>query len=390
MLSPVDPRRDRAITLLERLIAFDTETSKSNLALIDFVEDVLRAEGVTFTRQPNAEGDKAALFATIGPMIDGGVVLSGHTDCVPTTGQSWTSDPLKLREADGRLYGRGTCDMKGFAALALALLPEFKAARLTKPIHLLLSYDEETTCLGPVDLIARFGRDLPRPGACIVGEPTSMLVADAHKSISTYETTVRGHEAHSSKPQLGANAISTAGELIAQLSRMQAEYEAQAEPGGRFDPPYSTVHCGVLQGGSARNILAKEARMLWEFRAMPGTAPDEALRRFEDYAQRVALPKLARFHSDVAITTRTEVEVPGLAPEPGSRAETLALKLARRNATIAVVYATEAGRFQSAGVPTVVCGPGSIDQAHQPDEYLEIAQIDAGLGFLRGLIGELS
>jgi acetylornithine deacetylase len=387
--APADPRRARAVELLARLVSFDTETSKSNLGLIEDVETLLRQEGVVFTRQPNATGDKAALFATIGPMIDGGVILSGHTDVVPVTGQSWTSDPFTLREAGGRLYGRGACDMKGFAALALTMIPEFKAAPLKRPIHILLSYDEETTCLGPVDVIQRFGRDLPRPGACVVGEPTLMQVADAHKSISTYETVAHGFEAHSSKPQLGANAIAALGEMIAFLSRLQSEYEAQAEEGGRFDPPYSTVHCGLAQGGTARNILAKEARMLWEFRGMPGTRPDQALIAFDDYAQRVALPKLARFHADASIKTRTEVEVPGLSPEPGSHAETLALKLARRNATIAVVYATEAGRFQAAGVPTVVCGPGSIDQAHQPDEYLEIGQIDAGLAFMRGLIDEM-
>ena len=384
-----DPRRARAIEILSRLVSFDTESSKSNLALIDDVEALLRAEGVAFTRAPNAAGDKAALFVTLGPMVDGGVVLSGHTDVVPVAGQSWTSDPFTLREADGRLYGRGSCDMKGFAALALAMLPEFKAARLARPIHILLSYDEETTCLGPTALIERFGRDLPRPGACIVGEPTSMEVADAHKSISTYETLVRGFEAHSSKPALGANAIAAGADLVAEISRMQERYEAPELSNPRFDPPYSTVHCGVIHGGTARNILAKECRFWWEFRGLPGTAPDEAFRALDDYARRVALPRLARFTSEVAIETRCEVEVPGLAPEPGSRAEALALKLTRSNRTIAVSYATEAGHFQRGGVPTVVCGPGSIDQAHQPDEYLALEQIDKGLRFMRELIAEM-
>lgn len=389
MTATPDPRRARAIDILTRLVSFDTESSKSNLALIDDVEALLRAEGVSFTRAPNAAGDKAALFATIGPMTEGGVVLSGHTDVVPVAGQAWTSDPFTLREADGRLYGRGACDMKGFAALALAMIPEFKAAALKRPIHILLSYDEETTCLGPVDLIERFGRDLPRPGACIVGEPTLMHVADAHKSISTYETVVRGFEAHSSKPALGANAIAAAADLVAEISRMQARYEAKAETNSRFDPPYSTVHVGILRGGTARNILAKEARFWWEFRGLPGTRPDEAFVAFDDYARRVALPALARFTPEVAIETTCEVEVPGLAPEPGSRAEALALKLTRSNRTVAVSYATEAGRFQQGGVPTVVCGPGSIDQAHQPDEFLAVEQIDKGLRFMRELIGEM-
>lgn len=383
-----DPRRARCVEILSRLVAFDTESAKSNLALIDYVEGLLREEGVVFARAPNAAGDKAAIFATIGPTIDGGVVLSGHTDVVPVEGQTWTNDPFTLTEREGRLYGRGSCDMKGFAAIALAMIPEFKAARLARPIHILLSYDEETTCLGPRDLIARFGRDLPMPGACIVGEPTMMEVADAHKSISTYVTTVRGYEAHSSKPFLGANAIAAAAELTHEITRMQARYEA-GMTNARFDPPYSTVHVGILRGGTARNILAKEAMFWWEFRGLPGTQPDEAFRAFDAYAQTVALPKLARFTQDVAIETRCEVEVPGLAPDPGSRAEALALKLTRSNRTIAVSYATEAGHFQQGGVPTVVCGPGSIDQAHQPDEYIALDQIDAGLRFMRDLIGEM-
>ncbi len=382
--------RARAIELLARLVAFDTESTKSNLDLIAFVEAYLRDLGLAPVRAPNAQGDKAALFVTIGPPVDGGVVLSGHTDVVPVTGQQWTSDPFALREADGRLYGRGACDMKGFGAIALAMAPQFQRAGLKKPVHILLSYDEETTCLGPCDLIARFGRDLPRPGACIVGEPTSMQVADAHKSISTYHTYVRGKEAHSSNPMLGANAVATGGELVAELSRLADAYEARAEHASRFVPGWSTVHVGTIQGGAARNILARDCHFHWEFRGLPGAPPDEALRRFERYVAETALPRLTRWTKDASIRTETEIEVPGLAPEPGSPAETLALKLTRSNRTIAVAYATEAGRFQQGGVPTVVCGPGSIEQAHQPDEFIEIAQIEAGLEFMRRLAAELA
>ena len=382
--------RARAIELLRGLVAFDTESSRSNLDLIAYVEAYLADIGVAALRAPNAQGDKAALFVTIGPPVDGGVVLSGHTDVVPVTGQQWTSDPFALREADGKLFGRGACDMKGFGAIALAMVPHFQRAGLKKPIHILLSYDEETTCLGPCDLIARFGRDLPRPGACIVGEPTSMAVADAHKSISTYHTFVRGKEAHSSNPMLGANAVATGGELVAELSRMADAYEAEAAPGGRFTPGWSTVHVGTIQGGAARNILARDCRFHWEFRGLPGVAPDDALRKFERHVAETALPRLTRWTKDAFIETITEIEVPGLAPEPGSPAETLALKLTRSNRTIAVAYATEAGRFQQGGVPTVVCGPGSIDQAHQPDEFIEIAQIEAGLEFMRRLAAELA
>ncbi len=376
--------------LLGRLISFDTETSKSNLPLIDFVESYLAGLGARFVRVPNSIGDKAALFVTIGPMRDGGVVLSGHTDVVPVTGQNWTGDPFCMRREGSRLFGRGTCDMKGFDAIALAMIPEFMAANLRTPIHILLSYDEETTCLGPVDTIARFGADLPRPGLTIVGEPTMMTVADAHKSVSTFSTTVHGFEAHSSKPMLGANAIEGACALVGELYRLSDELDALADPAGRFDPPSSTVSVGTIHGGTARNILARECTFHWEFRGLPGVPPDWALRRMEDYADRIVLPRLRRYAPSARIETITEVEVPWLAPEPGSIAETLTLKLARANRTIAVSYATEAGRFQRASIPTVVCGPGSIDQAHQPDEYIEISQLEAGIGFMRRLAVELS
>ena len=383
-------RLAKAIALLEDLVAFDTESSKTNLPLIAYVEQYLRDLQVPLTVVPNAKGDKAALFATIGPMVNDGVVLSGHTDVVPVEGQEWTSDPFQLRRDNDRLYGRGSCDMKGFAAIALAMVPAFQQAALKRPIHILLSYDEETTCLGPVDTIARFGEDLPRPRAVIVGEPTLMQVADSHKSISTYPTTVHGFEAHSAKPALGAHAISAAADLVSELSRFQDKLEEIGDPSGRFDPPYATVHVGKIQGGTARNILAKECTFLWEFRGLPGMATDFALEHLQDYANRVALPKLRRFTMNASIETEVEVDIPGLLAEPGSIAETLALKLSQSNNTIAVPYATEGGRFQTAGIPTVVCGPGSIDQAHQPDEYLDVKQMAVGLTFLERLAEEMS
>jgi acetylornithine deacetylase len=391
-LSSEDDRRvSHAVELLAHLVAFDTESSKSNLDLVAFVETILRAHDVPFVIVPNALGDKAAIFATIGPMIDGGIVLSGHTDVVPVTGQTWTSDPFTLRREGSRLYGRGATDMKGFDACCLAMIEEFKQAPLKKPIHILLSYDEETTCAGPLDTIARFGLDLPRPAAVIVGEPTLMEAADAHKSVATFRTTVRGLEAHSSKPHLGANAIEGAAALIHNLYAFADELAEGA--GGRderFDPPTSTLSVGVIEGGAARNILARECTFHWEFRGLPGAPQDLALRRLEAHAQDVVLPRLRRFAPDASIETLVEVEVPGLAAERGSLAQTLALKLLRANHTIAVPYATEAGRFQNAGVPTIVCGPGSIDQAHQPDEYVETGELAACLGFLRELANELS
>lgn len=386
--------RAEAIALLERLVAFDTDSDKSNLPLVDFVEDWLRQRGIEVLRAPNATGDKAALLATIGPKVDGGVVLSGHTDVVPVTGQKWTGDPFALRNDGERLYGRGACDMKGFDAVALAMAPHFKAANLRRPVHILLSYDEETTCLGSLDVIARFGKDLPRPAAVIVGEPTMMDVIDAHKSIATFRTIVTGFEAHSSKPALGANAVQTACEIVAEIGRIADSYEAasqEAAPGNsRFDPAYSTLHVGTIHGGTARNILARECAFHWEFRGLPGDGAAEALRRVQDYVDKIALPRLTRYVKGPGVETIVEIDIPGLAPEPGSAAETLALKLTRSNQTRAVSFATEAGRFQSAGLATIVCGPGSIEQAHKPDEFLSLTQLDSGLAFMARLAEELS
>ncbi|WP_297295564.1 acetylornithine deacetylase [uncultured Methylovirgula sp.] len=378
------------LEMLARLVAFDTESAKSNLPLIADVEAYLKAQGVDYVKVPNAAGDKAALFATIGPKIDGGILLSGHTDVVPVTGQAWTSDPFTLRRDENRVYARGACDMKGFDALCLAMIPEFQRAGLKRPIHILLSYDEEIGCRGPLDTIARFGLDLPRPGIAIVGEPSLMQVADAHKSITTYRTTVYGHEAHSSKPYLGTSAIEVACGLIGELYGLADELKTQGDPSRRFDPPYSSIHVGIIRGGTARNILAKECAFEWEFRGLPAVAYDTALVHMNGQIARIAAAKAADPAKRARVETLAHEPVPSLNPEPGSAAESLALKLARRNATITVSYASEAGQFQTAGIPTVICGPGSIDQAHQPDEYIEVDQLAAGVDFMRRLAAELS
>lgn len=378
-------RRYTPLEMLSRLVAFDTVSAKSNLDLIAFVADYLESWGVSSIRIPNAEGDKAALFATIGPADRGGIVLSGHTDVVPVAGQAWSSDPFTLRIADGRAYGRGAVDMKGFVALGLALVPDFLAARLTTPIHLFLSYDEELTCLGVVDGIARMGRELPLPRAVIVGEPTSLEIADAHKGIRTFNTVVTGFAAHSSKPHLGASAVHAGALLAAELDRMAQELMERADPADRFDPPYDTVHVGKLHGGIARNILADRCELGWEVRTLPGSDPDEVPGRFAAYAETV-LTRMRKTAPSSTITTAMTSDVPGLAPDAGSTAETLTMRLAGRNSTIAVPYATEAGHFQRAGLPTVVCGPGSIDQAHQPDEFITLEQLAAGEAFMRDLM----
>lgn len=379
-----------ACDLLADLVGFDTVSSKSNLALVDHVEAYLGKLGIESLRVPNAEGDKAAILASVGPKVDGGIVLSGHTDVVPVEGQDWSADPFALRESGGRLYGRGACDMKGFDALCLAMMPVFAAAELKKPIHLLLSYDEEIGCLGSLDTIAKFGHDLPKPAIAIVGEPTQMRVVDAHKSIASFVTTVHGKEAHSSDPEAGASAIEAAAALIGELYAFQRELERDGDASGLFQPPYSTVHVGTIVGGNARNILAKTCRFAWEFRGLPGTDPKAALQRLERFAEASVLPRMRRTAPDARIETRSSTEVPGLAADPGSAAETLVKALLRTNEVSTVSFATEAGQFQKNGISTIVCGPGSIAQAHQPDEYIEISQLEAGLAFLQRLGAHLS
>lgn len=371
--------------MLARLVAFDTTSRNSNLPLIRFVRDYLADHGVEAHLVPNEDGTKANLFATIGPTDRGGIALSGHTDCVPVDGQPWTTDPFTLTERSGRLYGRGTADMKGFVATALAMVPTLLEKPLASPVHLALSYDEELGCTGVRSMIAALGADLPMPAAVIVGEPTRMGVVDAHKTIVDFRTEITGHEAHSAHIDRGANAILAAGELLGEIARMRDDMILAGDPSGRFDPPYTTVHVGRIWGGTAHNIVPLHCGFLWEVRSLPGRDARDLLTRFERFARETVLPKLRRVAATTDIRTITEVDVVGLAPEPGSLAETLAMRLTGRNTTSTVAYATEGGLFQARGIPTIVCGPGDIAQAHQPDEYIEAAQIDACVAFMTRL-----
>ncbi|WP_436643251.1 acetylornithine deacetylase [Microbaculum sp. FT89] len=371
--------------MISRLVAFDTTSENSNLELITFVRDYLAGHGVESTLVPSEEGDKASLFATIGPKDAAGVALSGHTDCVPVTGQPWSTDPFAVVEKNGRLYGRGTCDMKGFVAIALAMVPAFLEKPLRTPIHLALSYDEETACTGVRPMIAELGERLPMPRACIVGEPTRMGVVDAHKTITDYVTVVTGHEAHSSLIDKGANAILAAGELLCELARMRDDMIAMGDPTGRFTPAYTTVHTGLISGGTAHNIVPLKCRFEWEVRSLPDFDPDTLKRRLQTFGEQHVLPKLRAIAPTTGIETTKTVDVIGLAPDPGSPAETLAMRLAGSNKTQTVSYATEAGLFQEHGVPSIVCGPGDIAQAHQPDEYIEISQVEDCVGFMQRL-----
>ncbi|MEX1306439.1 MAG: acetylornithine deacetylase [Rhodovibrionaceae bacterium] len=371
--------------MIEALVGFDTTSSRSNLELIDFVESYLGDLGVSCRRTANAEGNKANLYATLGPETAGGVVLSGHSDVVPVTGQDWHSDPFQVLRRDGRLYGRGTADMKSFLAVALALAPEFLEAGLQRPIHLALSYDEEVGCLGVGGLIADIAENLPRPAIVIVGEPTSMQPVVEHKGISVFRTTVTGKAAHSSQPHRGANAILAAGELIAELGRI-AEDLRQAAPGeSPYDPPYTTVGIGRIKGGEAVNIVAEHCSFEWEFRNLPQQDPAEIEARFRAYAEGQVLPKLCRNVAEARIETESLSSVGAFRRVEDSDAERLVRRLTGSNRREAVSFGTESSLFQEAGISTVVCGPGSIDQAHQADEFIEISQVEDCAAMLRKL-----
>ncbi len=374
--------------LLKRLVAFDTTSAKSNLKLIDFVRDRLASQGVEATLTPSTDGAKASLFATIGPAGMSGIGLSGHSDCVPVEGQSWNSDPFTLTQRDGKLYARGACDMKGFPACVLASLPLFTSRALKEPIHIIVSYDEEVGCTGVRPLIARLGKDLPRPRAIVVGEPTGMAVIDAHKRIDAYRTVVTGREAHSSMPQLGVNAISIAAQLIEELDRIGAGL-TEGQRDDRFDPPFSTLQVGVIDGGTAANIVPKTCRFQWQVRSVPAADPETAPARFASFAETL-LQRMRGVAPDTAIETMHEGSVPAFIAKPQSDAVALALALTGANATHAVSYGTEAGLFEQAGCPTVICGPGDIEQAHAADEFVSLAQLEACMAFLAKLADRLS
>jgi acetylornithine deacetylase len=280
--------------------------------------------------------------------------------------------------------------MKGFVATALAMVPDLLARGLSTPIHLLLSYDEEITCLGSLDAIRRFGKALPMPIACIVGEPTEMRVVDAQKSLAGYQTTVIGRAAHSAMPALGANALHGAAHIVAELDRIAEELKARGDPSGRFDPPYSTVQAGVIQAGEAINIVPNHATITWECRGVPSLPIDEVPDRIRRFGREMVEPRLRLTAPEASVTTEVGVVVPELAPEPGSIAERLAMRLTGQNRTHAVSYGTEAGHFQKAAIPTVICGPGSIEQAHRADEWIAVSQLEACADFVRRLGEELA
>lgn len=372
--------------ILARLIAFDTTSRNSNLALIEWVEAFLAARGIASRRVTNVDGSKANLFALIGPAVEGGVVLSGHTDVVPVDGQPWSSDPWVATERDGKLYGRGVADMKSFVALALAHVDAGLAAVLKRPILLALSYDEEIGCLGAPSMIAEIMREAPRPAAAIVGEPTGMKVVSAHKGVRSFFVEVTGREAHSSLPEAGVSAVMEALKLmnlVAELGR-----EAASQPQAQFATG-PTMTIGKIEGGTAANILARRCEFVWDLRT-PGMDEGDAIEaRFLAAAEALdAEIKQRAPEGGVRVTRRSKTV--GLTIDRDSAAEQLARALTGDNEIRTVAYAAEAGLFQAAGIPAVLCGPGSIEQAHQPDEWIELAQLEEGAAFMRRLIERLS
>ena len=371
-------------------MAYPTVSRDSNLDLVDWVEGYLASHGIMVHRHWNDERTKAAIFAQVGPMVAGGVVLSGHSDVVPVDGQAWSRDPWTVVEQDGRLYGRGTCDMKGFDALAIWAMVEAQRQGVRRPLQLALSYDEELGCWGAPPMIAAMGLSLPKATCVIVGEPSMMRVVNGHKGGASFGVHVCGHEVHSSIMHTGVNAIMTGARLIDWANRMNTE-NAAAVPSAlaaQFAPPWTTVHVGIISGGTAENITAKDCWFGLGFRVVPGEDPEAWVSRF--LAEVAALDaEIKAVHSDAGIDILREFDVPPLRPETGGSAEALVRRLTGDNGTSVVSYGTEAGQFHDSGYSAVVCGPGDIAQAHQPDEYLEVAQFNAGHAFMRRLIKDL-
>ena len=386
MPSPLTPRQ-----ILDRLVAFPTVSRDSNLPLVDWVEEFLDSHGIAAHRVWNEDRTKASLYAHVGPEVEGGVILSGHSDVVPVEGQAWTSDPWTVTERDGRLYGRGTCDMKGFVALSLAALALAQNRGVARPLQLALSYDEEIGCLGAPAMIAEMARRLPRAAAVVVGEPSMMRVVTGHKGGGGCIVKVKGYEVHSSILHRGVSAVMAAARLIDWATR-QNEAGAAGTPtpvAALFDPPWTSAHVGTVSGGTAGNITAAECRFDLGFRAVPGETADDWIAAFEAEA-RALEAQLRRIRPEAAILVERRFNYPPLRPEPGGAAEALVRRLTGDNGQGVVSYGTEAGQFQQAGFSAVVCGPGDIAQAHQPDEYLDLAQFQAGWDFMQRLVRDLS
>lgn len=378
----------RVREILHHLCAFDTTSRDSNLPLIQWVEDFLQPLGASMVRVPSADGKKSNLWVRLGPDAPGGIVLSGHTDVVPVDGQPWVTDPFEMVEAEGKWFARGTTDMKGFIALALAHAETIAQLPLKAPVHFAFSYDEEVGCQGVAPMIEEIARRGAAPSVVWVGEPTLWGVLSAHKGIRDYEIRITGKAAHSSDPRLGASAIHEAIELLAVLRRIAREQEEAAPEHSEFDPSWTTITVGEIGGGTAPNILARECRFVFDVRTVPGVNPDAMLAPFFAEVTRVH-EKLAKLGPECGVVVDLRADAPPMQLRRDSAAETFMRALTGDNAVRVAAFATEGGQFQKAGFPAVICGPGSIAQAHQPNEFVAVSEIEKGLQIFARFIGML-
>lgn len=372
--------------ILADLVAFDTTSQYSNMDLIDYVQNYLNDRDIPSELVPNEDGTKANLYATIGDASIPGMVLSGHTDVVPVVGQPWSSDPFALLEKDGKLFGRGSCDMKGYIAVCLAMTDTFKQANLPIPIHFSFSYDEEVGCIGVRDLITKLDHLPVKPLGCIVGEPTSMQCIGAHKGLLHSKCSVKGYPGHSSAPDKGVNAIFQATKLVSMLQQIGEDIKNNGPFDHRFEPPYTTVHVGTMHGGSALNIIPRNCEFHFEFRNLPSHNVQPYLQKLQDHAQNELLPAMQAVALDTGFSWDTDSEMGLDTPEKDDFSQWTRQILGSDQPAGAVSYGTEAGMFAEIGIPTIVCGPGSIDQAHRPDEFVELSELQSCIDFLQGCI----
>jgi len=377
--------------ILDRLVAFRTVSRDSNLDLIDWVEGYLGDHGIAAHRHWNEDRQKAALFAHVGPVQAGGVVLSGHSDVVPVEGQAWISDPWTVTERRGRLYGRGTCDMKGYLALAIWAMVGAQRRGVRRPLQIAISYDEEVGCTGAPPMIAAMQTAFPRADVALIGEPSGMKIITGHKGGTGYKVHVKGFEVHSSLLPEGVSAIMESARLVQWMNEQNAANQAKpATPvAARFRPPFTTLHSGMIQGGTAHNITAADCRFVMEFRVVPGESVENWAMAFETHAAEVQA-RMQAVRPEAAVHLVRFFRVPPLVPEAAGAAEALARALTGDNGAGVVSYGTEAGQFQEAGYSAVVCGPGDIAQAHQPDEYLELSEFLAGQAYMTRLLDALA
>jgi acetylornithine deacetylase len=389
MSTDLQPTRLATAALLERLVAFDTTSRNSNLALIEFVRAYLDGHGVPYRVSTDATGTKANIHAIIGPREPGGIALSGHVDTVPVDGQSWSSDPFALRRADGRLYARGACDMKGFVAACLAAVPEMRARKLARPLHLFISYDEETDCGGARRLIRDLDESGLKPALCVVGEPSVMKPILAHKGKFDLRVRVRGKPGHSSEPDKGVNAIYAAAKAIDYVATEARRFAQEGPFEEGFDPPHTTIHVGTVQGGSILNILPEHAEFIMEWRPIPGDDGMREVERLKAYVAAHIEPAMHAVDPGTGFTYEVRNSMPGMAIAPDHELTAAIKQITGANSAGKVSYGTEGGYYQAADIPTIICGPGDIAQAHQPDEWVAQDQLDACDAFIRRLADRL-